>query len=434
MRVQLSTPESLDMGTQLPWEAPLSQWPSHLFVTVPRGISRNLVRFTIVGNRLLALKEVPDKAALEEYHLLRLLQEADLPVVDPIAVVTDRDQDRRRGMGLLITHFLEYSHPYRVLLGNHGLDMDRNKLIDAMVFLIVRLHLAGFYWGDCSLSNTLFVRDAGHLAAFMVDAETGEMRPSISPGMREYDLEIAQENITGELLDMEAESGLPDNMDPFTIATEFGQRYHRLWNELNRDEIIPRDETFRINARVRSLNELGFHVEEMELQTVESGHKVIVRPRVVEHGYHKRQLHALTGLDAQENQGRSLVNDIHRFRAAQESKGDKLPLSLAAYRWFSEVYQPVINQIPKDLRLKLNGPEIFHQVLEHRWFQSEAAGCDVGTNEAIHSYQESVLAKMPSDQWTHLLEDQTSAQPDPIFDSSITPGFAIDSNLEEHNP
>lgn len=409
MRVQLSTPESLDMGTHLPWETPLAQWPTHLFVTVPRGISRNLVRFTIVGDQLLALKEVPDHAALKEYHLLRDLREAALPAVDPIAVVTDREADRRRGMGLLITHFLEYSQPYRVLLGQHRLEMDRDKLIDAMVFLIVRLHLAGFFWGDCSLSNTLFVRDAGNLAAFMVDGETGEMHPSISEGMRHYDLEVAQDNITGELLDMEAAAGLPEGMEPLAIAVEFGSRYHRLWDELNRDEIYSRDETYRINARVRSLNDLGFHVEEMELQTVDGGHKVIVRPRVVEHGFHKRQLHALTGLDAQENQGRSLMNDIYRFRAAQEAKGDPLPLTLAAYRWFTEIYQPTINKIPKDLRLKLEGPEIFHQILEHRWFRSEAAGCDVGTDEAIQSYQESVLAKMPSDQWVQLLEDQVSA-------------------------
>ena len=29
-------------------------------------------------------------------------------------------------------------------------------LLDALVELLVRLHLSGFFWGDCSLSNTLF--------------------------------------------------------------------------------------------------------------------------------------------------------------------------------------------------------------------------------------------------------------------------------------
>ena len=36
--------------------------------------------------------------------------------------------------------------------------------------LLVRLHLVGFYWGDVSLSNTLFRRDADAYAAYVVDA------------------------------------------------------------------------------------------------------------------------------------------------------------------------------------------------------------------------------------------------------------------------
>ncbi len=79
-------------------------------------------------------------------------------------------------------------------------------MLDALAQLFVQLHLNGFFWGDCSLSNTLFRRDAGALRAFLVDAETGEQHPSLSDGQRAHDLLIAEENIAGELLDLAARS------------------------------------------------------------------------------------------------------------------------------------------------------------------------------------------------------------------------------------
>ncbi len=50
------------------------------------------------------------------------------------------------------------------------------RLVDALAVLLVRLHNVGFYWGDVSLSNTLFRRDAGEFAAYLVDAETANSR------------------------------------------------------------------------------------------------------------------------------------------------------------------------------------------------------------------------------------------------------------------
>ena len=39
--------------------------------------------------------------------------------------------------------------------------------------------------------------------------------------------------------------------------------------------------------------------------------------------------------------------------------------------------------------------EIFHEVLEHRWYMSEAAGRDVGTTAAARDYFEQVLPAVP---------------------------------------
>ena len=56
--------------------------------------------------------------------------------------------------------------------------------------------------------------------------------------------------------------------------------------------------------------------------------------------------------------------------------------------------------IPADLVSKLGAAEVYHQVLEHRWFISEQAGYDVGMDETIRSYVSNVLAPAPHEQLT----------------------------------
>src|SRR6201999_3339960 len=145
-------------------------------------------------------------------------------------------------LGLLITRHLPFSLPYRSLFTGRGLPELRLRLLDALAELFVRIHLAGFYWGDCSLSNTLFRRDAGALAAYLVDAETGELHDELSHGQRTYDLTIATENIAGEMFDLQAAGHLDESIDPMDTADELIPRYQALWDELRHDEVVGRDE------------------------------------------------------------------------------------------------------------------------------------------------------------------------------------------------
>src|SRR5207245_3045142 len=128
----------------------------------------------------------------------------------------------------------------------------RTHLLNALAELLARLHLRGFFWGDCSLSNALFRRDAGALTAYLVDAETGELHGSLSDGQRGYDLEIAQINIVGELLDVDAEVGLPDDLDPDEIGEEIVRRYASLWDELTREVTFGTEVRFKSVLRLDS--------------------------------------------------------------------------------------------------------------------------------------------------------------------------------------
>ena len=247
---------------------------------------------------------------------------------------------------MLITRHLDFSLPYRSLFSGPGVPDLRNSLLDALAELLVRIHLAGFFWGDCSLSNTLFRRDAGTLSAYLVDAETGELHPQLSDGQRAHDLQVAEENVAGELLDLEAARGraCPSGLDPIETAAEVIRRYESLWSELTREDVFGPDETYRIDERLRRLNELGFDVEEVKLVGDAGGQSLRLNPQVVEPGHHRRRLHTLTGLYVQENQARRLLNDLATFRATGERAGT--PESVAAYRWLTECFEPSIASVP----------------------------------------------------------------------------------------
>jgi hypothetical protein len=379
----------------LPWDQPLETWTDERLVEIrQRGISRHIVRFVADDGGLYALKELPERLARREYRMLRKLAELNVPAVEVVGVCVDRGEDMD---AVLVTRYLTYSTTYRAVFSSPRGLQPTDGLLDALVELLVRLHLSGFFWGDCSLSNTLYLYDAGTLEAYLVDAETSEQHPSLSNGQRDWDVELATERVFGELLDLEAAGVLPSAVDPMRMAEELRGRYESLWDELTREEILrPDEQRYRIADRLRRLNALGFDAEEVELVATATGSRLRVRTRVAEAGRHSRQLIALTGIDAGENQARRLLNDIASFRAYLEQKSGR-PVSemVAASRWLEEVYDPVIASIPDELRGRLAPAEVFHEILEHRWYVSEAAGKDVGTTAAARSYFEKILPSVP---------------------------------------
>ena len=381
----------------LPWDEPLEEWQSERIVDLIRGISRHVVRFVDYDGSLYALKELPERPARREYAILRRLQRQGLPVVEAVGLVTGRGGDLD---SILITRHLDYSLPYRALFSGHAVPDLRTHLLNAFAELLARIHLGGFFWGDCSLSNTLFRRDAGALSAYLVDAETGELHPQLSDGQREHDLQIARLNITGELLDVDAEVGLPPGVDPDETAADVVERYEALWSELTRDETFAADERFKLDERLHRLNALGFDVEEIQVETTREGYRLRLDPHVVEPGHHRHRLLRLTGLDAQENQARRMLNDLARYREALERRGGKpVTESVAAARWRQEVFEPTVAAVPEELWGRLPAAEIFHQVLEHRWFLSEQARKDVGIEQAVRDYVESELPSKPPERF-----------------------------------
>jgi hypothetical protein len=379
----------------LPWDRPLERWDPALLMEVPqRGISRHVVRFVASGGHVFALKEINEHLARHEYRLLGDFEEEGLPTVSVLGICVDRPEDQE---AVLVTRYLEYSMSYRWLFSSPRGEHSAEKLLDTLVELLVRLHLAGVFWGDCSLSNTLFRPDAGALTAYLVDAETVERHSTLSPGQRAYDVDLARERVGAELLDLRFGGLLPHDIDPIETADALMPRYQALWEEVTHEQVFGVEEQqFRMSERLQRLNDLGFDVGEVELITSPQGARLKVHTRVAEPGQHRRELFRLTGLEVHERQARRLLNDLRAFKAGLEQKtGGAVPESFAAQRWLNEVYQPVVDAVPADLAGRLAPAEVFHEVLEHRWFLSEQAKRDVGTAEAAESYLATVLPKTP---------------------------------------
>ncbi len=397
MRLQIANPAAHPSVPALPLLEPLDGWDLDGMHRV-LGIHRHVVRLVEHGDVTYVVKELPDELALREYRLLRELADDGLPTVEVVAVATERAVDAD---GLLVTRHLDYSLPYRSLLSGRGLTIPYlgDRMLDALVSLLVRLHLAGFWWGDCSLSNTLFRRDAGALSAYVIDVETGERHEQLSTGQRRLDLEIATENVAGGLLDLQAGGRLAEEIDPWEVSLQIGERYEQLWSELTRaDEIDPAD-LHHIAQRLERLHELGFDVGELEVVSADAGRRLRIVPRVVEHGFHTDRLRSLTGLDTGENQARRLLDDIRCFGAAlQERTGRELPENVVAVRWLDQQFEPIMEAVPDHLAAKLEPAELYHQLLEHRWFLAEARGADVSIEEALASYVHEVLAPAPDEQ------------------------------------
>lgn len=394
LRIVASRPDPAVV--RLPWHLPLEEWDDEFVVPLPRGLSRHVVRIVRLGERVYAVKETTDEMAFKEYRMLRDLQRLSLPAVQPQGVVTGRTT--RSGEPLpaaLMTQHLAYSLPYRSLF-SHGLSTDRvPALVDAMVVLLARLHLAGFYWGDVSLSNVLFRRAAGDFSAYLVDAETGELRDALSDPMRDYDITVGCENVFAELLDLTASGRVADGLEPHAVVRMLRERYDVLMGELTGVEEFGLDEMWRIEQRVERLNELGFDVDELDIVTDYDGDTVVIQPKVVELGHHARELQALTGLWVEENQARRLLNDLAAFTAAHElGREDR---HVVANRWMTQVYEPIARLVPPEQAGKLDAAERFHEILEHRWHLSEEADEEVDIHVAARDWIDHHLGMRPDE-------------------------------------
>jgi hypothetical protein len=374
------------------WQKPLEDWTEDPQLTDMRGISRHIVRLVRMGpsdEEIFAVKETVTEFANREYTILRELAHRGAPTVEPAAVVEGRLDVRGNELPpALVTRYLPYSLPYRVILSRSITAHEVNQMASALALLLVRLHLLGFWWGDCSLSNTLFRRDATEYVAYLVDAETGEFHDRLTDGQREHDLEIVHFNVAAELEDIISSGVELPGVDPIRSSEAVIRRYRRLWAMLKEPQILDPSDRHAVERAMRNLQDLGFAVEEVEI--VVDGEKGMLKfsPKLVAAGYHTNRLKELLGIDAEEFQAKRLLASFDRFRGRQKPPRSELE---SARVWLTDVYQHVLGQIPNELRGRVEPAQMFHEILEHRWYLGEKNGLDLGLENATKDYVATIL-------------------------------------------
>jgi hypothetical protein len=391
LRLRAPTPELL----ALPWDRPLEGWtvPDVPLRDIAVGPSRHLVKFVDADDALWAVKDMPPRIAAKEYDVLRRLEEMGLPAVRPAGVVLQPEFDT----AILVTRYLEGSWQYRRLFMRLPPDQPKHRarLLDAMAGLLVELHRHGVFWGDCSLANTLFSRDGQLLQAWLVDAETSEIHPSLSRGQRRHDLEIMAENVAEGLVDLAERLGRPEELHETLIAeAEHVQiTYDTLWETLHAEPVFGFTDRYRVEGTVRRLNELGFAVDEVTLAPVgDDPSQLRIHVAVGDRRYHAQRLQQLTGLNVGEGQAQILLGDLLAYQAQLcREAGHDVDESTAARLWVIEVLTPY-ERLAHDVVNRKGTPiQAYCDLLEVRWLLSEQAGHDVGTNKALAALARDVI-------------------------------------------
>lgn len=341
LQIRPENPDFLDLS----WERPIYEWDSDRLVDMPAGMHRHPVVFVAYDEGVYAVKEMSLRLARREFRVLRTLRDFTQRSAEPVGLA-ERDwlDPHVEGAGVVITRYVDHSFPYRRLVSGTGFGTRRKQMLDALAGLLVELHMAGCYWGDCSLSNVLYRFDAGQIEAIMIDAETSELHGSLSEGQRRADIEILQENVAGEMGDIAAETGEDFEAADIGLGLDIADRYDALWAELNEELIITRDDHYRIRERIARINELGFAVDDIEMTPVDGGSKVRMITHVGGRTYNSDHLRQRTGIEASENQAELILSDLNYFLSKQ-SDVSSTGKSVGTYKWLSGQFEPMVARI-----------------------------------------------------------------------------------------
>ncbi|MBA3360301.1 MAG: DUF4032 domain-containing protein [Acidimicrobiia bacterium] len=386
-------PDFLD----LPWSKSLPTWNLPNMIDLPKGISRHEVRFLSYPQGIYVVKELAAMLAENDYRILRGLEAVGAPAVEAVGLVERRTSDPGEEMSAaLITAYEPFSFSYRELLAGVGMaavksDDDRapgfgrrrNQMLDAFAGLLVELHVAGCFWGDCSLSNVLYRFDAEAIETIMVDAETARLyEDGLTDGHRGEDVELMIENVAGGMADIAAEMGVDVDLADFALGFDIADRYHNLWSEIGRTVTINSEERYRITERVERINQLGFDVEEVDLlPSIDDTSEMLIKVKVGGRSFHSNRLKALTGIDALEFQARAILADVHYFGG----EGDATAKATNAIRWRVNHFEPMIARL--NALADLADPiQAYCDILNHRYQLAAAQKRDVTTEEALEDW------------------------------------------------
>ena len=355
---------------------------------MPTGVHRHPIAFVAYDEGVYAIKELPVHLAMHEFETLRTLEDRTTRTARPAGLVERAWLEPDDGSaGAVITRYVEYAFPYRELVMGGSFGIRRNQMLDAFAGLLVELHVAGCFRGDCSLSNVLYRYDAGAIDTIMVDAETSQLYESISDGRRREDLEIMKENLAGGMSDIAAAADRDLDHADLDIGSDVADRYGSLWDELNSDLVIAPDQRYLIRQRIDRLNELGFAVNDIDLVPDGDGNRVRIRVQVGGRNFHADRLRRMAGIDASENQARHILADFARHEARRGGYDSPADQAVGVMAWRASRFAVFTGRIT-ELRPEFDPVQGYADFLNYRHGRSTAAGHDLDSETTFAEWLE----------------------------------------------
>lgn len=394
MQIKGGHPGFLD----LPWHESICNWEIPYFVDLPKAFSRHTVRFIEYEQGIYVIKELPTKAARQDFNILSELEAHDVLSAVPVGLVTGRYPDSgSERSAALITEYIHYSLSYFELLQGPGFGFRREKMLDAFAGLLVQLHLCGCFWGDCSLGNVLYLYDADGIEVIMIDAETSFIYPQLSDGQRREDLEIMKLNIAGGMADIAASQAVNISHADLEMGSAIEARYHEVWAEIMDAVTISRTDHHRIHEKIDRLNQLGFNVESISIKEKNDAQQLNLKVKVGSRNFHTARLKGLTGVDALERQARVVLSDVHYYQLQQQAKTDSQKM-LAAAHWRMYEFEPMLHKLSCLENVK-DPLQAYCDLLYIRYETSKHRGYPITTQEAFETWLASGQPGYPEDRY-----------------------------------
>ncbi len=373
----------------LPWSIPIAEWHQYgiQLLNIKRGVSRHVVVFVKTGLFAFGIKEISEEISRKEIHHYEQLllkgihtlvpagyvvrEEEPITVETPVGV-----QHERNFISHTVTVLVTKVLPDSLLYSRNFRKENRRKIWDAIVRLFVQLHSNGIYWGDASLANTLirfekkdipFIGLQTILIAYLSDAETIEIRPSLSESMRNEEINFFFESMDWINEDLRASGIARDMLGTEGDKTYIRERYDLLYSAELKKKHFEEQTSFNIDKFLGSIDSPDYvdqflrHIEE------------------------------------------------HKWYVSERERRD-VSLAEATRNWYEEIFVPICTLFRTEHILEVfkgkTAAELYIEIMNNKYYLSTAAGKDVGMIDAMNDYAERFGAAAQHEPLLKILTDK----------------------------
>lgn len=381
----------------LPWQVPLDEWPEHgvKSLDIRHGESRHPVLFVECEGMRYALKETTPHMAEREIRNLREIEFRGIPALSPVGSVTvsappnlldtgksDLTPQYTSGdRGYTVTRLATRVIPHALLFRIPFTRRTKQRLLGAIMVLLVELHEHGVYWGDPSLANVLIRIDGRRILAIMADAETTELFPQpVQEALREQDLASFYESLTWQAEDLRQARGLAEDVELVEVRdyryverryTWLRQEHERLGSPLSAPTFL------QVERVLTTFNKLGY--------SLLSASGTALQPFIsVLPGWYMRRIHDLLGIKIPSRYARRFYTMVlgHQM-IMSKNVGRDVTIEEAAQDWYTHYHLPTILLLRQILTSDQNPLDAYFAIMRSKWKLSVQAGYEIPLDEAV---------------------------------------------------